>query len=291
MRIVMPSAPPDRSFSARISCRASGCPQFRPTYAGIEVCPICGLGRTIAETVRSAEQDYLNPDEIGGAERPDYFKALFEAYCRNVTPGRALDVGCGRGEWVRLLNARGWTARGIDAFRDFEPDNIHFYRVSLEDYAPDQPYDFITLIHCFEHFADPVSSLDRLQRLLKQGGRLLIVVPNFGGAWSRLFGADWHMLRTDHHAFHYTPASLARLLENFGYRVERMSTCSLYAPSIMQLRLSRIDFYGWGIGSVQPLQSLIFRANTLLRPLLNKRLDARLQGAEIQILARPNRSP
>lgn len=286
MPISMLSAPPVSTSRSRVSCRASGCSEFRPAYAGIEVCPVCGLGRTVAETASSDEQNYLDPREVGGAERPDYFRALFDTYCKNVAPGRALDIGCGRGEWVRFLSARGWTAHGIDAFHEFKPDNIHFFRAALEDYSPDKPYDFITLIHCFEHIVDPVTSLDQLAQLMTPSGRLLIVVPNFGGAWSRLLGPNWHMLRTDHHAFHYTPRSLVRLLRNCGYRTERTSTYSDYAPSIIQLRLSQINFYQRGIGSVWPLRSIIFRANALLRPLLNRRLDAMLDGAEVQVLAR-----
>ena len=206
-------AQPDRTPAFRVSCRGSGsgCPEFLPTYAGIEVCPDCGLGRTIAGTAAADEQDYLDPQEVGGADRPEYFRVLFDTYCKDVMPGRALDIGCGRGEWVRLLKTRGWTAHGIDAFHDFKSDNISFFRANLDNYSPDLPYDFITLIHCFEHLADPVASLKRLEGLLKPGGRLLIIVPNFGGAWSRLLAGNWHMLRTDHHVFHYTPKSLTRI--------------------------------------------------------------------------------
>jgi SAM-dependent methyltransferase len=283
----MRSAQPDRTPIVRVSCRVSGsgCPDFLTTYAGIEVCPVCGLGRTIAGTAAANDQDYLDPQEVGGADRPDYFRVLFDTYCKDVMPGRALDIGCGRGEWVRLLSSHGWTAHGIDAFRDFQPDNINFFRAGLDSYFPDFPYDFITLIHCFEHLADPLASLKRLADLLKPGGRLLIVVPNFGGAWSRLLAGNWHMLRTDHHAFHYTPKSLTRILENCDYRVLRTSTCSQYAPSILQLRLERSDFYRRGIGSIRPLRSLISRMNALLRVPLNRRLDDILEGAEVQALA------
>jgi len=270
----------------RVSCSPSGCPEFHPVYAGIEVCPACGLGRTVEATATSEEQDYLNPKEPGGAERPDYFRELFKAYCETLTPARALDIGCGRGEWVRLLNVQRWTAHGIDTYRGFVPDNVCFFRTGLEDYCPEQPYDLITLIHCFEHLPDPVTALKKLARLLASNGRLLIIVPNFAGAWSRFLGADWQMLRTDHHAFHYTIPSLSKLLTNCGYGIERTITCSYYAPSIIQLRLRRAQFYDRGVGSVQPLRSIIFRTNALLRPLLNRRLDALVDGAEIQMLAK-----
>lgn len=281
----MLSAPPARVLRKRISCQASGCPEFRQAYAGIEVCPVCGLGRTAAETASSDEQNYMDPGEIGGAERPDYFRALFDTYCKGVAPGRALDIGCGRGEWVGFLSAKGWIAQGIDAFREFKADNVRFFRAALGEYSPEEPYDLVTLIHCFEHIVDPIASLDQIAKLLTPRGRLLIVVPNFGGAWSRLLGPDWHMLRTDHHAFHYTPRSLAALLQRCGYRVVSKVTYSGYAPSITQLRLGQDGFYESGIGSFWPLRSIFFRANVLLGPWLNGRLDANLDGAEIQVLA------
>lgn len=249
------------------------------------MCPECGLGRTCAKTVSADEQNYLSSEEVGGAERPGYFNMLFDAYCAKEVPGRALDVGCGRGEWVRLLNTRGWTAHGIDTSSQFKPDNVKFFRTAIDDYFPKTLYDLITAVHCFEHVTDPVRSLQHMARMLAPNGRLLIIVPNFGGAWSRLYGADWHMLRTEHHAFHYTPESLERLLQSCGYEIRRTSTCSYYAPSIIELRLSRIHFYERGIGSLFPLRPLLVRANAMLRLVLNKRLDEALDGAEIQILA------
>lgn len=261
------------------------CPRFQPTYGGIEVCTDCGIGRTVATTVATSQQNYLDDSDCGGQERPDYFRMLFKQYCRHESPGRALDVGCGRGEWVRLLKARGWTAHGIDSFQGFLPDNETFFQAALNEYSPPASYDFITLVHCFEHIVHPSNALQRLAQLLTPAGRLLIIVPNFGGAWSRLCGRDWHMLRTEHHALHYTAIGLTRLLKNCGYQILRLSTCSQYAPSITQMKLNNSGFYERGFGSIWPVRPLIFRTNDLLRPLLNKILDAKFDGAEIHVLA------
>ena len=49
----------------------------------------------------------------------------------------------------------------------------------LEDAKEDVQYDIIVLIQTFEHVSDPVKSIDKITRLLKDDGLLFIEVPNF----------------------------------------------------------------------------------------------------------------
>ena len=44
---------------------------------------------------------------------------------------------------------------------------------------PDESVDFITSIHSLEHFADPVALLTEWKRVLKIGGRIVIIVPDW----------------------------------------------------------------------------------------------------------------
>jgi SAM-dependent methyltransferase len=250
------------------------------------MCPGCGLGRTIRTTVSVKDQDYLDPAEIGGSLRPQYFRDLYNDYFSDCVPGRSLDIGCGRGEWVRVLETHGWIAHGIDSYNNFEPDGVRFFRSSLVEFEPTYSYDLITLVHCFEHLGDPVASLDKIAQMLVPGGQLLIVVPNFGGVWSAILKERWHMLKPEHHCYHYTLKSLRRILECSSFNVSAIRTYSGYAPSLLQLLVAKTHLDQRGIGSIQPIRSIVFRANTMLRPLINKLTDRRLEGAEIQILAR-----
>src|SRR5262249_17523770 len=96
----------------------------------------------------------------------------------------------------------------------------------------------------------------------------------------------WHMLKTEHHCFHYTIRSLKRIIERSNFYISAVRTYSGYAPSALQLRLIEAHFYDQRIGSIRPIRSIAARSNRILRPLLNKLTDWRLEGAEIQILAR-----
>ena len=59
-------------------------------------------------------------------------------------------------------------------------------------------------------------------RLLRPGGIVVIGLPNFGGYQARHFGEDWFGLSLPHHLYHYTRETLARLLEDCGFRVRVM---------------------------------------------------------------------
>lgn len=98
-----------------------------------------------------------------------------------------LDIGCGRGEWLELLNDEGFNAVGVDTNRSLvqkglshdleiiEGDAIE-YLVSL----PDSSLEIVTAFHLIEHL--PFKMLLRLLtetvRVLKSGGMAIYETPN-----------------------------------------------------------------------------------------------------------------
>lgn len=263
------------------------CASFEQHCADIERCTVCGLGRTVTVTRPADEQNYLAPDQAG-QPRLTYFKKLFRWYFRRLPPGRALDVGCARGEFVREFAGHGWTAHGLDAYRGFPADNQHFFRADLASFQTTERYDVITMIHAFEHLADPIGALEHVRGLLQPAGVLLIVVPHFQGRWSRQLGRRWDMLNPEEHPFHYTPAALRNVLHRGGFSVTTERTYSGYSvPSPWQVTLSERQFYERGFGAYQPVRSLIFRANRWVRPLVNRGVDWSNDGAEIHTVSTP----
>ena len=153
------------------------------------------------------------------------------AAARRRTPGRALDVGCGRGDLAATLHRHGWRADGVEPSpeacaharaRGVEAREGTLATVELEADA----YDFVLFHHSLEHTDDPERDLRAVARALRPGGTLVIVCPNFGGWQARRFGSRWYHLDVPRHRTHFTRRGLTALLERLGFRVGRLSTAS-----------------------------------------------------------------
>src|SRR5437667_9763224 len=77
---------------------------------------------------------------------------------------------------------------------------------------PEGSFDVITCQHVLEHIASPLPFLRSVARLLKPGGRLVMVTPNarsLGHAW---FGQDCYSLDPPRHLVLHTTASVRTLV-------------------------------------------------------------------------------
>jgi SAM-dependent methyltransferase len=102
---------------------------------------------------------------------------------------RVLEIGCGVGEFSRLLAERG--ARVIGA--DISPVAVEHTRLQLERYEGtdaivadicaipfrDESFDLVVSLETIEHSPDPRNALAELVRVARRGGRLIISNPNY----------------------------------------------------------------------------------------------------------------
>src|SRR5687767_1843895 len=109
-----------------------------------------------------------------------------------LPPGRLLDIGCQKGEFMWAMRERGWDVHGLE-FSALPPNvfGLPIFRGSVED-APFQPasFDLITLWAVLEHVHDPVAMLSSVRRLLKLDGRAFVLVPNFNSLPGRVLRHD-----------------------------------------------------------------------------------------------------
>ncbi len=103
-----------------------------------------------------------------------------------LTGARLLDVGCGTGEYTRILADSYDQVDGIDVeldrievFRRDLPANVTVGLESVNDLSfDDDTFDTVTMIEVLEHLADPPAAMSEIRRVLKPGGRLLLTTPN-----------------------------------------------------------------------------------------------------------------
>jgi 2-polyprenyl-3-methyl-5-hydroxy-6-metoxy-1,4-benzoquinol methylase len=144
-----------------------------------------------------------------------------------VPPGRALEVGCGHGGFVAMLNWAGFDAAGIE----LSPWVVEFARQtfdipievgSVEGLSrPGAALDLVVLMDVLEHLPDPVAAMQRCVDLLGPDGILYIQTPCYPAGCSYAELAERNdiflkMLLPDEHVYLFSQAALRRLCEQIG---------------------------------------------------------------------------
>jgi len=150
--------------------------------------------------------------------------------------GRLLDLGCGNGQFLARMRELGWDTLGIEP--DPEAAKIARDNHGLEVYVgavdevglPADLFDVITMSHVIEHLPDPIHILRVCGRLLRRGGRLVMITPNIGGLGHRLFGQAWRGLDPPRHIMLFSVKTLRACAESAGLDVVELWTSTSSAP-------------------------------------------------------------
>ena len=188
------------------------------------------LGRRTEPSARygRAIKDYYEdlwerlPAEL---EPPSFDRRL--AFLRgSVTAGdRALDVGCGTGEFTAALADAGAVPIGVEVAeaaleraRARHPEG-DFRLVPLDGALPfeDGVFDLVWASEVIEHVSDTARWLSEVRRVLVPGGRLLVTTPSHGRLRVALGGIERFSEPLGDHLHLYTARSLRTLLDEYGF--------------------------------------------------------------------------
>ena len=141
--------------------------------------------------------------------------------------GRALDLGCGSGAYLLLLENIGWEVMGVDigdnVTREVKEANIPTFTGDLKDlHLETNSFHLITMWHVLEHLPSPLESLQEIKRLLTDNGCLFIEVPNRASIVTKIFRSTWFAWDLPRHLFHFSPASITELLRRAGFNVVKI---------------------------------------------------------------------
>jgi SAM-dependent methyltransferase len=132
-----------------------------------------------------------------------------------------LEAGCGRGEFLRGFSGLGLHVRGVDLSpeaRLFSPDmEIAVSDIEKEGIPfPEASFDVVYSKSLLEHFRDPDRYLKEAHRVLKPGGVLLTLVPDWESCY-KLYFDDYT---------HKTPFSLISLRDI--YRIQGFTDVQVF---------------------------------------------------------------
>jgi 2-polyprenyl-3-methyl-5-hydroxy-6-metoxy-1,4-benzoquinol methylase len=149
--------------------------------------------------------------------------------------GHLLEIGCACGFLLVAARERGFTVQGVEMSawassyaRDTYGLDVKTGRLETLN-APAASYDAVVMADVIEHLPDPRATLHQIHRVLRPGGRLLLLTPDIGSVMARVFGARWWGLLDDHYVY-FSRRTLTRFLEQGGFTVERIRALGRVFP-------------------------------------------------------------
>jgi SAM-dependent methyltransferase len=185
-------------------------------------CPACGLVQLDGEPV-PYHREVIRAAAFSAEMRTfrlDQFAAWIGRH--GLAGKKVLEVGCGRGEYLELLEECGAEAHGLEhaptAVADCRGRGFRVDRgyVERSDQRLDQaPFDAFVSLNFMEHWPDPVASLLGIGANLAEGGLGLVEVPNFDMIVERGLYSEF----ISDHLSYFTRRTFAATLERGGFEV------------------------------------------------------------------------
>ncbi|HVZ96089.1 MAG TPA: class I SAM-dependent methyltransferase [Chitinophagaceae bacterium] len=141
--------------------------------------------------------------------------------------GSLLDMGAGTGAFLHTMQRAGWQITGLEPDAAARSKAGELYQLHLDIpeklfSLPEQSFDAITMWHVLEHIHQLHDYLDRLKKLLKPEGRLIIAVPNYMCYDEKVYREYWAAYDVPRHLYHFSPDSMSRLLSLHGMKGIKM---------------------------------------------------------------------
>lgn len=199
----------------------------------------------IIENYRTSDLDGIAHKIAEHQNLRDYTAKLYEKYTNlladlKITEGKLLDVGCGAGNFVEFCsNHRSYETYALELNEEVHErlrgivgeKRLFTERIEDADFGSLQ-FDVITMWGVLEHLVNPRPVLERAASLLKDGGRMLTLIPNLNSRAFKILGAKVPTLNPRVHLQMYSQESFQHLCSQSGIIVEHLF-CELPVIDLM----------------------------------------------------------
>ena len=151
------------------------------------------------------------------------FKIVLNFLNNNKKKGTILDIGCGYGWMLSLLDKKKWETHGVELNKDCnEIAERNMFKLYNKLSKVKKKFDVITMIHVIEHLRNPTIYLNNVKKLLKKNGTLIIETPDFDSAMARRYNLKFRLLHDPTHISLFSLESLTRLLRDKNFKLTKL---------------------------------------------------------------------
>ena len=185
-------------------------------------CPNCGLLQVDAPPV-PYYRDCIRASGLSeemAKEKTEYYREIFDKY--DLIGKEVVEIGCGNGEFLRIIKAAGANPYGIEHKIDaVEQLNKEGYKV-LKAYPGEDDmselenrFEGFTCTQFLEHAPNPALFLSGIAGILKDNAVGIVEVPNFDMMKEKLLMTEF----IADHVMYFTSDTLRLMLEVNGFTV------------------------------------------------------------------------
>ena len=153
-------------------------------------------------------------------------KKKYKLATKGMTKGRMLEIGCGAGDFLKVMENKGWNCTGIEPSENAKAIarkkvKAQLYNPEDINSLPDESFDLITMWHVLEHVDNLKEEVMHLERLLKKGGRLVLALPNFKSADAEYYREYWAAYDVPRHLNHFCRESINNIFKNTTLKLKK----------------------------------------------------------------------
>ena len=223
-------------------CNEDNPDRFRIWFDGcikIYKCLTCGLcfqypgpGRNtiITDYQEAYSLDFINEGkEFRWPKRRKDFLDVLERITKVQPSGKILDVGCGDGHFLSLLNKGSFELYGVEdckvlaEYAGSKSGAQVICGLYSKEMFPPESFDIITALQVLEHSPDPVGMLNSIYYHLKKDGIVIIEIPSINSP----------------HFLAYSITGIKKFIDGAVYA----DHAGYYSPKCLQALAKRCNFY------------------------------------------------
>jgi SAM-dependent methyltransferase len=135
------------------------------------------------------------------------------------------------------MRKHGWKVAGTEYNEETAESINKIYKVNVVagnpgDWGfPPGSFDVVTMNHVLEHMSAPEKTISECSRVLREGGLLVVAVPNITSLQSLIGKHLWFHLDIPYHIYHFSEMGLSSLIEKHGFQLLKIRRFDLeYNP-------------------------------------------------------------